>query len=147
MGRALVARQARDGRAAAQGEGRTNSVAKTFDRICTLLAETGYLTQDGSRVTAQGETLRRLYTEKDLLAAECLRLGLWKRLDAAELAAVVSALVHEPRRDEADPNPRLPTDGVAEAVSGMNRLWSELEDRERDLGLPSPVTPMPGWPG
>ena len=128
-------------------EGRTNSVAKTFDRICTLLAETGYLTQDGSRVTAQGETLRRLYTEKDLLAAECLRLGLWKRLDAAELAAVVSALVHEPRRDEADPNPRLPTDGVAEAVSGMNRLWSELEDRERDLGLPSPVTPMPGWPG
>ena len=125
-------------------EGRTNSVAKTFDRICTLLAETGYLTQDGSRVTAQGETLRRLYTEKDLLAAECLRLGLWKRLDAAELAAVVSALVHEPRRDEADPNPRLPTDGVAEAVSGMNRLWSELEDRERDLGLPLTGDPDAG---
>lgn len=125
-------------------EGRTNSVAKTFDRICTLLAETGYLTQDGSRVTAQGETLRRLYTEKDLLAAECLRLGLWKRLDAAELAAVVSALVHEPRRDEADPSPRLPTDGVAEAVSGMNRLWSELEDRERDLGLPLTGDPDAG---
>jgi ATP-dependent RNA helicase HelY len=125
-------------------EGRTNSVAKTFDRICTLLGQTGYLTQDGSRVTPQGETLRRLYTEKDLLAAECLRLGLWRRLDPAELAAVVSALVHEPRRDEADPNPRLPTDGVAEAVSGMNRLWSELEDRERDLGLPLTGDPDAG---
>jgi ATP-dependent RNA helicase HelY len=122
-------------------EGRTNSVARTFDRICSLLSDTGYLSEDGSAVTAQGETLRRLYTEKDLLAAECLRQGLWKRLDPAELAAVVSVLVHEPRRDEADPNPRLPTDGVAEAVSAMGRVWSELEDRERDLGLP--LTPDP----
>jgi ATP-dependent RNA helicase HelY len=124
-------------------EGRTNSVAKTFDRICTLLVEMGYLSED-SDVTAQGEALRRLYTEKDLLAAECLRLGLWRRLDPAELAAVVSALVHEPRRDEADPNPRLPTDGVTEAVFGMNRLWSELEDRERDLGLPLTGDPDAG---
>jgi ATP-dependent RNA helicase HelY len=125
-------------------EGRTNSVAKTFDRICSLLDETGYLSEDGRRVTPQGETLRRLYTEKDLLAAECLRLGLWKRLDPAELAAVVSALVHEPRRDEADPNPRLPTDEVAEAVAGMNRVWSEIEDRERDLGLPLTADPDAG---
>jgi ATP-dependent RNA helicase HelY len=125
-------------------EGRTNSVAKTFDRICSLLDEMGYLSQDGSRVTPQGETLRRLYTEKDLLAAECLRLGLWKRLDPAELAAVVSALVHEPRRDEADPSPRLPTDEVAEAVAGMNRVWSEIEDHERDLGLPLTADPDAG---
>ena len=125
-------------------EGRTNSVAKTFDRICSLLDELGYLAQDGSRVTPQGETLRRLYTEKDLLAAECLRLGLWKRLDPAELAAVVSALVHEPRRDEADPSPRLPTDEVAEAVAGMNRVWSEIEDHERDLGLPLTADPDAG---
>lgn len=125
-------------------EGRTNSVAKTFDRICSLLDEMGYLSQDGSQVTPQGETLRRLYTEKDLLAAECLRLGLWKRLDPAELAAVVSALVHEPRRDEADPSPRLPTDEVAEAVAGMNRVWSEIEDHERDLGLPLTADPDAG---
>ena len=84
-------------------EGRTNSVAKTFDRICTLLSEMGYLSRDSDKVTPQGEHLRRLYTEKDLLAAECLRLGLWKRLDPAELAAIVSTLVHEPRRDEVGP--------------------------------------------
>jgi ATP-dependent RNA helicase HelY len=125
-------------------EGRTNSVAKTFDRICTLLAQMGYLTPQGDSVTPQGEHLRRLYTEKDLLAAECLRLGLWKRLDPAELAAVVSTLVHEPRRDEVDPNPVLPTDAVSEAVSAMVRLWGDLEDRERDLGLPLTGDPDAG---
>ena len=117
-------------------EGRTNSVARTFDRICTLLGEMGYLSDSGDLVTAQGENLRRLYTEKDLLAAECLRLGVWKRLDPAGLASVVSALIHEPRRDETDPSPRMPNEDVAEAAREMNRLWSELEDRERELGLP-----------
>ncbi|WP_457255281.1 DEAD/DEAH box helicase [Pedococcus sp. P5_B7] len=125
-------------------EGRTNSVARTFDRICTLLGEMGYLSDSGDLVTAQGENLRRLYTEKDLLAAECLRLGVWKRLDPAGLASVVSALIHEPRRDETDPSPRMPNEDVAEAVREMNRLWSVLEDRERELGLPLTGDPDAG---
>ncbi|GAA2162300.1 DEAD/DEAH box helicase [Pedococcus bigeumensis] len=125
-------------------EGRTNSVARTFDRICTLLGEMGYLSDSGDLVTEQGEHLRRLYTEKDLLAAECLRLGVWKRLDPAGLAAVVSALIHEPRRDEADPSPRMPNEEVAEAVREMVRLWSLLEDRERELGLPLTGDPDAG---
>ena len=125
-------------------EGRTNSVARTFDQICALLAELGYLSSDGTEVTAQGQNLRRLYTEKDLLAAECLRHGAWKRLDPAGLAAVVSSLIHEPRRDEADPAPRMPTDEVAEAVHEMQRLWSALEDRERELGLPLTGDPDAG---
>ena len=125
-------------------EGRTNSVARTFDQICALLAELGYLSPDGTEVTAQGQNLRRLYTEKDLLAAECLRHGAWKRLDSAGLAAVVSSLIHEPRRDEADPAPRMPTDEVAEAVHEMQRLWSSLEDRERELGLPLTGDPDAG---
>lgn len=125
-------------------EGRTNSVARTFDRICTLLGEMGYLSDSGDLVTAQGENLRRLYTEKDLLAAECLRLGVWKRLDPAGLASVVSALIHEPRRDETDPSPRMPNEDVAEAIREMNRLWSVLEDRERELGLPLTGDPDAG---
>ncbi len=125
-------------------EGRTNSVARTFDRICTLLGEMGYLSDSGDVVTPQGENLRRLYTEKDLLAAECLRLGVWKRLDPAGLASVVSALIHEPRRDETDPSPRMPNEDVAEAVREMTRLWSVLEDRERELGLPLTGDPDAG---
>ena len=56
-------------------DGRTNSVAKTFDRICELLVEMGYLGEGGQTITGEGDRLRQLYTEKDLLAAECLREG------------------------------------------------------------------------
>jgi len=116
--------------------GRTNSVARTFDRICDLLAEMGYLSADGTQVTPAGETLRRLYTEKDLLAAECLRHGIWSRLDPAGLAAAVSMLVHEPRKDESEISPRMPNDQVSDAYTQMVRLWSGLEDREHAHALP-----------
>ena len=129
---------------ARQVEGRTGSVARTFDRICALLAELGYLAADGSAVTEPGERLRRLYTEKDLLAAECLRSGLWDRLDPAALAAVVSTLVHEPRRDETDVDARIPTEQVRGAVEAMGELWSRLEARERGHGLPTTAAPDAG---
>ncbi|MGB8382820.1 MAG: DEAD/DEAH box helicase [Dermatophilaceae bacterium] len=129
---------------ARQVEGRTSSVARTFDRICALLAELGYLAADGSAVTEPGERLRRLYTEKDLLAAECLRAGLWDRLDPAGLAAVVSTLVHEPRGDETDVDARIPTEQVGGAVEAMSELWSRLESRERGQGLPTTAAPDGG---
>ena len=91
-------------------EGRTNTVARTFDRICDALEARGYLEDGGTVVTERGERLRRLYTEKDLLAAECLRHDVWKRLDAPGLAAAVSALVHEPRHEEAEVSPRMPNE-------------------------------------
>ena len=68
-------------------------MARTFDRVCDLLAELGYL--DGDAVTPEGQRLRRLYTELDLLAAECLRAGVWDGLDGPGLASVLSALIHE----------------------------------------------------
>lgn len=117
-------------------EGRTNSVARTFDRICDLLEELGYLGEGATTVTPLGQELRRLYTEKDLLAAQCLRHGVWRRLDAAGLAAAVSTLVHEPRREGSELAPRMPNDEVADAWREMVRLWSAIEDREREQGLP-----------
>ena len=125
-------------------EGRTNTVARTFDRICEALESRGYLADGGTVVTERGERLRRLYTEKDLLAAECLRLDVWKRLDPPGLAAAVSALVHEPRHEEAEVSPRMPTDEVAEAVVAMERLWSEIEDLEMEHDLPTTSMPDGG---
>jgi len=125
-------------------EGRTNTVARTFDRICDALEARNYLSDGGTVVTERGERLRRLYTEKDLLAAECLRHDVWKRLDAAGLAAAVSALIHEPRHEEAEVSPRMPTDEVAEAVARMERLWSEIEDLETEHDLPSTSMPDGG---
>ncbi len=125
-------------------EGRTNTVARTFDRICTALAGLGYLNEDGTAVTELGQRLRRLYTERDLLAAECLRHEVWKPLDAPGLAACVSALVYEPRRDEADLSPRLPTEQVAVALADMHRLWSRIEALETEHALPTTGAPDAG---
>ncbi|MEO7058183.1 MAG: DEAD/DEAH box helicase [Lapillicoccus sp.] len=125
-------------------DGRTNSVAKTFDRICDLLTGLGYLGAGGESVTPQGEQLRRLYTEKDLLTAECLRHGVWKRLDAPGLAAAVSTLVHEPRREEHEVSPRMPNDDVAQAWQEMVAIWSRIEDAERDHALPATGDPDGG---
>ena len=123
-------------------EGRTNSVARTFDRICTVLTLLGYLEDEA--VTERGERLRRLYTERDLLAAECLRHDVWKRLDAPGLAACVSTLVHEPRHEQADPSPKMPNDEVAAAIIQMQRLWSQLDDLEGEHGLETTEVPDGG---
>jgi ATP-dependent RNA helicase HelY len=130
-------------------ENRTNSIARTFDRVCRLLEEEGYLTPgrpagtsngeaapgepvDGSgEVTADGRLLARLYAESDLLAAECLRSGAWDALSPPGLAAVVSALVYESRSDERVA-PRVPGGPeVGEALTATIRLWGRLSEAER----------------
>ncbi|MBV9204558.1 MAG: DEAD/DEAH box helicase, partial [Actinobacteria bacterium] len=113
--------------------GRSHVIARTFDRVCHVLEHLGYLAAD--TVTADGQRLGRLYTELDLLAAECLRRGLWDGLSAAELAACVSALSFESRQaDDAQP-PRLPKGRVPETLAAMVRTWGELDQLERDNAL------------
>ena len=48
-------------------------------------------------VTDDGRLLARIYSESDLLVAECLRGGVWDGLNPAELAAVVSSVLYESR--------------------------------------------------
>ena len=108
---------------------RTNTVATTFERICDLLSALGYLTEDGQKVTVEGERLRRIYTELDLVVAEAIRSGTWARLTPADLASVVSALVHEARGDEA-PEPPVPSVEVAEALGEMEAIWREVQSRK-----------------
>ncbi|MEV1115684.1 DEAD/DEAH box helicase [Actinosynnema sp. NPDC049800] len=126
----------------------THSLAREFDRIRGLLRERGYLHADengpGEEVTEHGKRLTRLYSESDLLAAECLRHGVWRDLDPAELAAVVSALVYEARRD-GPLEARLPPGKVADALTATARLWAELEDDERRHRLDRTRQPDPGF--
>jgi len=113
--------------------GRSHVIARTFARVCHVLEHLGYLT--GDTVTPDGQRLGRLYTELDLLAAECLRRGLWDGLSPAELAACVSALSFESRQaDDAQP-PRLPKGQVPEALSATVRTWGELDQLEKDNEL------------
>ena len=118
-------------------EGRTNSIARRFDRVCEVLTDLGYLTSagDAASVTDSGRMLMRLYTESDLLAAQSLLDGSWAGLTAAELAAVCAAVVYESRgRDDESP-PALPTRVVREAVERLMALWSELHELETRHGL------------
>ncbi|WP_462417539.1 DEAD/DEAH box helicase [Kytococcus sp. Marseille-QA3725] len=123
---------------------RTHTVSRTFDRICALLVEWGYLSEDGQEVTEAGRILQRTYTEKDLLVAECLQRGIWQGLDASELAAVASIIIHEPRRGEVTVNPSMPSDRVQLAYDRMIGLWSRIEDAEIEHQLPPTDQPDAG---
>jgi ATP-dependent RNA helicase HelY len=112
--------------------GRSHVIARTFDRVCRVLERLGYL--DGDRVTPDGQRLGRLYSELDLLAAECLRRGLWDGLAPAELAACVSALSFESRQDDVQP-PRLPKGRVPDTLAATTRTWGELDQLEKDNDL------------
>ncbi len=113
--------------------GRTHVIARTFDRVCAVLDQLGYT--EGDTVTEEGRRLAGLYAELDLLAAECLRRGLWDDLAPAELAACVSALTFESRRpDDATP-PRLPHGRSREVLADMIRVWGELDGVEKEHHL------------
>jgi ATP-dependent RNA helicase HelY len=127
-----------------QIQSRTGAVAKVFDRVSDVLLELGYLTQDDGEtaLTVHGRTLKRIYGERDLLVAECLRRNVWKDLDAPGLAAMACALVFEPRREEglaADRN--LPRGAFRPALEKTITLWSRLEDLEQENRLPGSEPP------
>ncbi|AJE86649.1 MULTISPECIES: DEAD/DEAH box helicase [Streptomyces] len=114
-------------------EGRTNTIARTFDRIVALLTELDYLR--GNEVTEHGRRLARLYGELDLLASECLRDGVWEGLGPAELAACVSALVYESRIGDDAVAPKVPSGKAKAALGEMVRIWGRLDAVEEEFRI------------
>jgi ATP-dependent RNA helicase HelY len=135
---------------------RTGSLTRQFDRTCDVLEELGYLVPDPAAppvveggdpvdhevadvapvATDDGRRLARIWSEADLLVAECLRSGVWRGLDPAELAAAVSTLVFEARR-ETPGQPAVPGGKVGAAIGEMRRIRSRLQDVELDHGVPA----------
>ena len=116
---------------------RTNTIANHFDKICLVLESLGYLTgEGGSRVSNQGRMLARIYAELDLVAAECIRAGVFDGLTPPQLAAVLSSLVYEARRsDDGARRPRPPDARVSEAMTAVRRIWRDVSLVERDARL------------
>jgi len=113
----------------------TNSLARTFDRIVGLLTERGFieLTDGTPTVTDDGRLLARIYSESDLLVAECLRSDAWTGLTDAELAAVLSAVLYETRGGDGPGAPRneqMPTARLRQALTRTRRLSAELRADE-----------------
>ncbi|WP_338043700.1 hypothetical protein [Ornithinimicrobium flavum] len=80
------------------------------------------------------------------MVAEAVRRGAWRRLTPADLAAVVSALVHEARSDEVS-DPPVPSVEVAEALGEMEAIWREVQARksEHDLTGDRELDPGISW--
>ncbi|GAA0994875.1 DEAD/DEAH box helicase [Subtercola frigoramans] len=140
----------------AQINNRTGAIAKVFDRICEVLLQLEYVQADPQReltLTPTGKTLKRIYGERDLLVAECIRRGVWANLDPAGLAALACSLIYEPRRDESDmPERFLPRGPFRGALEKTQELWADLQELEAHHRLPgtSPISvglakPMHEW--
>jgi ATP-dependent RNA helicase HelY len=112
---------------------RSNTIARQFDRVCQVLDELEYL--DGDRTTPAGDRLARIYSELDLVAAECLRQGVWDGLEPAELAACLSALVYESRTPDDVGPPKLPGGPAKTALGDLVRIWGDLDALEDDFQL------------
>ena len=130
-------------------EARSGSIARTFDRVVSALGELDYL--HGDEVTPWGRLLARVYGERDLLIAECLRHDAWRGIDAPGLAALCCALSYEPRRDS-EPEGRWPGGSFRQAFERTLDLWESLDEigeRHRLGGVEMPhaglAAAMQGW--
>ncbi|WP_153503728.1 DEAD/DEAH box helicase [Cumulibacter manganitolerans] len=133
-------------RLASRLDRRTASLGRTFDRICVLLTDLGYLGADDT-VTAPGRLLARLWSESDLLIAHCLRDGLWGELAPADLAAVVSATLYEPRAGEVFDTATVPVGSkrVRAALGAMLAVWGTLDEQAARLDAPRVRRPDAGF--
>ena len=114
----------------------TNSLARTFDRIVGLLTEREFIQGPATdpHVTDDGRLLARIYSESDLLVAECLRTGAWADLKPAELAAVVSAVLYESRGNDGPSCPfaaEAPTPRLRQALHQTSKLSFALRADEQ----------------
>lgn len=122
----------------AQLELRTGQVAKVFERICVLLAELDYIRQANGEfeVTKAGLQLAKIYGERDLLIAECLKAGAWKNLDAAGMATMAACLVYEGRGEDSELEPKLPRGAFTEALIETEHIQQQLQEKQENYRLP-----------
>ncbi len=125
--------------------GRTESLARQFDRVLRVLDSWGYV--EGWQLTEGGETLTRLYSETDLLLAESLREGLLDGLDTPSTAAVCSVFSYETRGPDqgAAQRVRFPNRTVRDRVTEIERISRDLNVVEDEAGLPETRSPDAGF--
>ena len=123
-------------------ENRTHVIAKTFDRICAVLDELGYI--EGEKPLAQGKILAKIYAESDLLLTETIRLGLLDKLNPAELLSVVSCMIYQSRSQE-DLAPKIPHQNVATALGEIAHVWGQLEEIEEKHQVQTQKAPDLGF--
>ena len=132
-------------------DSRTGSVARHFDRICEILDRLGYLERadhDGVRdytLTEQGQLLRRLYSERDLVLAQAITEGVLDDLSTPQIAALLSSLLYEARRGEGGEPRRYPGGPhgmVAQRARELKYLDEQVLVLCEDAGMDSYLQPL-----
>jgi ATP-dependent RNA helicase HelY len=123
--------------------GRTESLARQFDRVLRVMEAWGYV--DGWELTPAGERLVSLYHESDLLVAECIRSGLFDGLTPPEVAGLASTFTFETRGPGPAPEPWFPKGALRERFMHMEHIARELNLAEEEAGLPLTRALDPGF--
>ncbi|NOY55973.1 MAG: DEAD/DEAH box helicase [Actinobacteria bacterium] len=117
-------------------------LVREFEQILDLLEARGYVA--GWTLTPHGERLRAIYSELALLISEALQRRLFEGLDPAEMAALISMAVYEPRNDEGGTE-AWPTEALRVRGARLEAAWEELAKDERVRGLPQTRRPDAGF--
>ena len=125
---------------------RTETLARQFDRVLSVLEALGYV--EGWTLTDKGRALTRIYGEGDVLVAELLAARLLEGLAPAEVAALLSSVVYE-GRERVPLTGEMPTGETAERFERLRRMWRRVrrtEDehqvqlcRELEAGFATPI--------
>jgi len=100
-----------------------------FDSVADILHERGFATD--WKLTNKGELLAQVHGETEAVIAEALHRKTFDGLDAAELAAVLSALVYEARSNDDPPPFRWPTRAVRNACLTLQKIADEFAVAEQ----------------
>ena len=124
---------------------RTETLARQFDRVLSVLRELGYV--DGWSLTVKGRTLTRIYGEGDLVG-EAIDAGLLDDLEPSEVVGLLSAVIYE-GRERVPLSGEMPTAETKERYERLQRLWRRIrrtEDehqvqlcRELEAGFATPI--------
>jgi superfamily II RNA helicase len=124
--------------------GKSESLARQFDRVLQLLDERGYV--DGWALTDAGESLAQLSHECDLLLAETMRAGLLDDLEPATLAGLASTFTYEARGPAGSgPAAWFPSRRARARWAEIDKLAAGLNRDEARLRLPLTRRPDAGF--
>jgi ATP-dependent RNA helicase HelY len=114
--------------------------------VLAVLDELGFV--EDFTLLAKGEMLAHIYGESDILVAQAIDQDLFGDLEPAEVAALVSTLIFEPR--ERFPRPgEMPTVASSRRFDRLSAMWKTVRRaeeshqvelcRELELGFATPV--------
>ncbi|MBW3562017.1 MAG: DEAD/DEAH box helicase [Actinobacteria bacterium] len=112
----------------------TGSLVRHLHQLVEVLQGLGYL-DDRPAPTDEGLRLAGIYADADLVIAESLRQGVFRDLDAAELAGLAALFVYESRSDEPPPERSAATKPLTRAIDAAVETASRIRGYEGAAGI------------